>query len=97
MASRAREESHHAKSDTVAKAWDNSGMTPAEKLRAAFDLHTAGVRLQEQNLRRRHPEASEEEIREKLEAWLHERPGAEFGDCIGRVVEWRDREAQEGS
>jgi hypothetical protein len=68
-------------------------MTPGEKMRAAFDLFTAGVRLMEQNLRRRHPEAGEQEIRERLEAWLHDRPGAEFGDCVGRVVEWRDREA----
>lgn len=68
-------------------------MTPAEKMRAAFDLHTAGVRLMEQNLRRRHPHESDAEIRVRLEAWLHERPGAEFGDCVGRVVEWQDREA----
>jgi hypothetical protein len=62
-------------------------MTPGEKMRAAFDLFTAGVRLMEQNLRRRHPLAGDQEIRERLEAWLHERPGAEFGDCVGRVVE----------
>lgn len=68
-------------------------MTPAEKMRIAFDLHTAGVRLMEQNLRRRFPDAEEDEIRRRLEAWLHERPGAEFGDCVGKVVEWRDREA----
>lgn len=68
-------------------------MSPTEKLRAAFDLHTAGVRLMEQNLRRRHPEAGDEEIRQRLEAWLHDRPGAEFGDGVGRVVEWRDRKA----
>lgn len=68
-------------------------MTPAEKMRAAFDLFTAGVRLMEQNLRRRHPQAGNEEIQERLAAWLQERPGAEFGDCVGKVVQWRDREA----
>ncbi len=68
-------------------------MTPAEKMRATFDLFTAGVRLMEQNLRRKHPGASDEEIRERVGAWLQERPGAEFGDCEGRLVEWRDREA----
>ena len=59
-------------------------LTPVEKLRLAFELHEAGVSLMRQNLRRRFPEASEQAIDERLQAWLEERPGAEFGDAVGR-------------
>jgi hypothetical protein len=58
--------------------------TPAERLRIALDLHDAGVEMMRQNLRRRHPGASEQEIERLLVAWLHERPGAEHGDAVGR-------------
>lgn len=51
------------------------------RLRVAFDLHEAGVRLMRENLRRRHPDAGEEEIERRLVAWLRERPGAEHGDA----------------
>lgn len=58
--------------------------TPAERLRIALDLHDAGVEMMRQNLRRRHPDADEQEIQRLLVAWLHERPGAEHGDAVGR-------------
>jgi hypothetical protein len=60
----------------------------ADNLRLAFELHEAGVALMLQNLRRRFPDASEEEIEARLAAWLKERPGAEFGDAEGRPVPW---------
>ncbi|UQA56200.1 hypothetical protein [Polyangium aurulentum] len=60
----------------------------ADKLRLAFELHDAGVALMRQNLRRRLPAASEEEIDARLAAWLKERPGAELGDAEGRPVAW---------
>jgi hypothetical protein len=50
----------------------------------ALDLHDTGVDLMRQNLRRRHPGASGQEIERLLLAWLHERPGAEHGDAVGR-------------
>ena len=53
-------------------------------MRCALDLFEAGLDLQRQNLRRRHPAASEEEIDALLEAWLQHRPGAEHGDGEGR-------------
>ena len=40
-----------------------------------------------QNLRRKHPAATHEDIERLLQAWLHERPGAEFGDCPGRPID----------
>ncbi len=55
----------------------------ATAFRATLDLFETGVRLMYQNLRRRHPEASDEEIERALREWLQRRPGAEFGDCPG--------------
>lgn len=60
-------------------------------LSAALDLFEVGVTLMRQNLRRTHPEETEEEIDGRLQAWLHERPGAEAGDAVGRPVDPRTR------
>ena len=62
-------------------------LSPAESLRASLDLFEAGVDLMRQNLRRQHPQADDREIDRLLGHWLRERPGAEFGDCSGLVVE----------
>lgn len=56
------------------------------RLLTALRLHDDGVALMRQNLRRRRPDASEEEIEQELRAWLATRPGAEAGDGVGRVV-----------
>lgn len=61
--------------------------TVAEAFRTTLDLFETGLTLMRQNLRRAHPEATEEAIEELLTAWLHERPGAEHGDCPGRVID----------
>ncbi len=66
------------------------------RLRTAFDLFTAGERMMRQNLRRRHPEASAAEIEEMLWAWLMRRPGAEYGDGVGRPVTWPRKASQVG-
>ena len=60
----------------------------ARRFRTALDLFEAGVGMMRQNLRRRFPDADEQEIAERLTKWLQERPGAEHGDCIGRPVDW---------
>ncbi|MFI5394886.1 MAG: hypothetical protein ACHQ9S_05080 [Candidatus Binatia bacterium] len=65
-----------------------SGAEAAERLRLALDLFEAGESLMRQNLRRRFPSASAEEIEERVDAWLSERPGAEFGDAVGRPTTW---------
>lgn len=52
----------------------------------AFDLAETAEQMMRQNLRRRNPEASEEEIERGLLDWLHKRPGAEHGDGVGRPV-----------
>lgn len=65
-----------------------SGAEAAERLRLALELFEAGESMMRQNLRRRFPSASAEEIEERLEAWLSERPGAECGDAVGRPTTW---------
>jgi hypothetical protein len=59
-------------------------LSPGAKLQLAFELFDAGVDLMRQNLRRRHPAASERELEERLVQWLRTRPGAEHGDAPGR-------------
>ena len=56
-----------------------------------MDLFEAGVDLMRQNLKREDPSATQEQIDERIRAWLRHRPGAEFGDCEGRPVEWPRR------
>jgi len=55
--------------------------------RMTLDLFDAGVQLMRQNLRRRDPDADEQEIDRRLSIWLRARPGAEHGDCPGRPVD----------
>jgi hypothetical protein len=47
--------------------------------------------MMRQNLRRRFPDADQQEIAARLAQWLQERPGAEHGDCVGRPVDWPRR------
>jgi hypothetical protein len=60
--------------------------TASERLALALDLFEFGVEMMAANLRRRHPEATPEEIERRLDAWLAERPGAEHGDGCGMPV-----------
>jgi hypothetical protein len=53
----------------------------AEALQTTLDLFDAGLDLMRQNLRRADPSATDDEIDDRLVNWLHERPGAEAGDC----------------
>jgi lauroyl/myristoyl acyltransferase len=55
-----------------------------QNLRLTLELFQAGEELMRQNLRRRFPQASEEEIETRLGQWLAHRPGAEHGDGVGR-------------
>ena len=65
----------------------------AAAFRTAVDLFETGVAMKRQSLRRSHPDASEEEIERRLRYWLHERPGAEYGDSPGRRVDPADLSA----
>lgn len=70
---------------------DTTALSPAERFRIAMDLFQTGVDMMRQNLKREDPDASDEQIEERLRAWLRHRPGAEFGDCEGRPGEWPRR------
>ena len=65
----------------------------ADAFRTTLNLHETGLALMRQNLRRAHPDATEQEIDGRLQEWLHDRPGAEFGDCPGRLVDLSARRA----
>ena len=65
------------------------------KMEATLDLADVAEQIMRQNLRRRHPGASEEEIERWLIDWLHTRPGAEHGDGVGRHVPWHKTQEQE--
>ena len=60
----------------------------AARLRTALDLCELGESMRRAQLRREHPDATEEEIEALLIAWLEIRPGAEHGDACGRPVSW---------
>lgn len=62
-------------------------MSSIAVFRATLDLHATGVALMRQNLRRERPHASDDDIDALLRRWLHERPGADAGDCPGRTRE----------
>jgi Rv0078B-related antitoxin len=60
----------------------------AARLRTAFDLCELGESVRRAQLRREHPEATDEEIEALLVIWLQTRPGAEYGDSWGRPISW---------
>jgi len=71
--------------DSVA---DDSPDALATRLRTAFDLCALGESMRRAQLRREHPDATDEEIEALLVAWLETRPGAEHGDAWGRSISW---------
>ena len=62
-----------------------------DNLRTALDIHEVGVALMRQNLRRAYPDDSDAGIDARLLAWLRQRPGADGGDAVGRVVVFGQR------
>lgn len=54
-----------------------------ERMRIAFDLYQTAEEMKRQNLRRRDPAATDEEIEKGIQRWLADRPGAEHGDGFG--------------
>lgn len=61
-----------------------SGETAADRLRLAMAMQREGTERMRQNLRRRHPTASEAELDALLDAWLLSREP----DAPGRRVPW---------
>jgi Rv0078B-related antitoxin len=56
----------------------------AQRLRLALDMYEFGEQMQRARLRRVLPNASEADIVAAIQAWLLARPGAPFGDGVGR-------------
>ena len=67
---------------------DDSPEAMAARLRTAFDLCELGESVRRAQLRREHPDATDDEIEALLIAWLETRPGAEHGDACGRPITW---------
>ena len=63
----------------------------ATRLRLTLDLFETGVEMMRQKLRRDNPDLADHEVEARLGAWLRERPGAEFGDAVGRAATWPRR------
>jgi hypothetical protein len=59
--------------------------TPRERFRVAMELYELAEAMLRQRLRRKHPDATEDEIDALVVAWRSRRPGAEDGDAPGRV------------
>lgn len=57
---------------------------PGEKLEAALEMWEDGMTLMREDLRRRMPEATDDEIEAALDAWLRDRPP----DADGVPVTW---------
>lgn len=55
-------------------AEESAASVAGRKLMQALEMHEFGVRMMRENLRRRHPEAGEDEIATRLTAWLHGHP-----------------------
>lgn len=60
-----------------------SAETPAARLRIALDMFEVGAQLMRGRLRREHPEWTTAQLDEAFRAWLHDRPGAPYGDHPG--------------
>jgi Rv0078B-related antitoxin len=61
-----------------------------ERMRMTFELYELAETMKRQNLRRQSPELSDDEIEEKLVAWLEHRPGAPHGDANGPLFVVRE-------
>lgn len=60
----------------------------AERFQMALSLYELAEEMVRQNFRRKHPEASSEEVEEAVYSWQLRRPGAEFGDADGQPSSW---------
>jgi hypothetical protein len=68
-----------------------SHLTPEQKLAMSLEMFSYGCAAMRENLRRQNPQADDATIEGLLHAWLRTRPGAEFGDGVGRPASWPRR------
>lgn len=60
--------------------------TPQQRFAAVLDLYEFAKQQMRSNLRRRYPSATEEALDERMREWALRRPGAPYGDAVGRVT-----------
>ena len=60
--------------------------TVQQRMRMTIELFETAQQIMRQNLRRRFPALGAAEIEQKLIEWRHHRPGAEFGDGVGKPI-----------
>jgi hypothetical protein len=63
----------------------------AERLRLALELSELGEAIFRQRLRRKNPNATDDDVDAWVAEWRLRRPGAENGDASGRPVPWPRR------
>jgi hypothetical protein len=59
--------------------------SPADRLRLALEMFSLGEDMMREKIARDKPGASPVDRHEALHRWLRERPGAKFGDTIGKL------------
>lgn len=59
----------------------------ATGLAVTMELFQFAVDVQAQRYRREHPHADEDAVRSFVREWLLQRPGAPYGDAVGRSVQ----------
>jgi Rv0078B-related antitoxin len=60
------------------------------RLLTALRMFEPGVAMKRAQLRREHPEATEQELKLLVRRWLFTRPGAEHGDAEGKATIYPD-------
>ena len=90
LAERVREDALVSKGLFSVVVDENNGLEQreVERLRSGLLLNERTAELMRQNLRRKHPTATEAEIDDHLQRWLMDRPGAELGDGHGTPRPW---------
>ena len=66
---------------------DLSNKACSERLRTALDLADSGIQMKRSQLRRAHPDDTDEEIRDRLDEWLSSPKGAKHADAPGRLID----------
>lgn len=54
-----------------------------------MELFDTALAIQRQNIHRRHPELSEDDVDRRLQEWLLERPGDHTSPTFRRSTRWR--------
>lgn len=64
--------------------------SPGKRLLQALELSELTEAIFRERLKREQPKATASEIEHEVRVWRQRRPGAEFGDAIGRPRMWHE-------